>query len=134
MSRNLFSFFQIISPQILGWGLVSIARCAWHCVCQGFRNLFKVQKKYYFGLVFPPISACDISKERKQISAQIYNLLFLSRGYTLRVIIKLIYCIVTFFTHCIYISDSKFKKTRVCCWRGLNACYTVCKKSNCTVN
>ena len=48
-----------------------------------------------------PISACDISKERKQISAQIYNLLFLSRGrYTLRVIIVLIYCIVTLFAHC----------------------------------
>ena len=48
-----------------------------------------------------PISACDISKERKQIPAQIYNLLFLSRGYTLRVIIEWIYCIVTFFAHCI---------------------------------
>ena len=48
-----------------------------------------------------PISVCDISKERKQISAQIYNSLFLSRGYTLKVIIEWIYCIVTFFAHCI---------------------------------
>ena len=30
-----------------------------------------------------------------------YYLLFLSRGYTLRAIIELIYCTVTFFAHCI---------------------------------
>ena len=40
---------------------------------------------------FPPVailicsmSACHVSNERKQISAQIYDLLFFSRGYTLR--------------------------------------------------
>ena len=34
-----------------------------------------------------PIPVCHISNEREQI----YNLLFMSRGYTLRVMIKLIY-------------------------------------------
>ena len=38
-----------------------------------------------------PISVCDISNERKQISDQFYNLLFLSKGYTFRVMIDLIY-------------------------------------------
>ena len=47
------------------------------------------------------ISACHVSNERKQISAQIYDLLFFSRGYTLRVMMEWIYCIiVTFFAHC----------------------------------
>ena len=73
-------------------------------------------KILYFGLVFPrsnpnsqPISACDISKERKQISAQIYHLIFLSRSYlnTLGVIIKLIYCIVTFL-HTVYCKHTLF--------------------------
>ena len=46
-------------------------------------------------------TVCKKSKERKQISNQIYYLLFWSRGYTLRVIIELIYCTVTFLAHCI---------------------------------
>ena len=48
------------------------------------------------------IPTCNVSKERKQILAQIYNLLFLSRGYTLRVIIKWIYLLYSyfFFAHC----------------------------------
>ena len=66
-------------------------------------NLFKYKNPVlWFG---PPprsnpntqsISACDISKERKRISAQVYNLLFFSRGYTLRVVIELIYATLGF--------------------------------------
>ena len=37
-----------------------------------------------------PISVCHVLNERKLISDQIYNLLFLSRGYTLRVMIEII--------------------------------------------
>ena len=57
-------------------------------------NLFKVQTKipllfssspYSSDLKIQTISACHVSNERKQISDQIYNLLFLSRGYTYRV-------------------------------------------------
>ena len=59
----------------------------------------KVQKiVLYFGLVFQPISACHL-KWKKTNSYS--NLLFLSRGYTWRVIIEWIYCIFTsFFAHC----------------------------------
>ena len=100
---------QIISSQILGCGLVSIDRYAWYCVRHGFRIFSKCKQNCCTFVWFSsrsnpntqPISVCDISKERKQISAQIYNLLFLSRDYTLRVIIEWIYCIVTFFAHCI---------------------------------
>ena len=67
-------------------------------------NFFKMQTNLlYFCLVSPRIglnshssSACHVSNERKQISAQIYDVLLFSRGYTLRVMMELIYCIVTF--------------------------------------
>ena len=75
-------------------------QCAQKVVYSKFQS---AKKNHILWFGFPrrnpntkPISACDISKERKQIPAQIYYLLFLSRGYTLRVIIELIYCIVTF--------------------------------------
>ena len=108
---------QIISSQILGCGLVSIDRYAWYCVRHGFRIISKCKKKCCTFVWFSsrsnpntqPISVCDISKERKQISAQIYNLLFLSRGYTLRVIIEWIYCTVTFCAHCRVIYSRTWK-------------------------
>ena len=51
----------------------------------------------HFCLVFDPISVCPISvfqcisNEREQIPNQICNLLFMSRDYTLRVMVELIY-------------------------------------------
>ena len=53
------------------------------------------------GLNIHLISTCHVSNERKQISANIYHLLFFSRDYTWRVMMKWIYCLVTFFAHCI---------------------------------
>ena len=47
-------------------------------------------------LVFRPNSVCYIPNERKQIFNQIVHILFLSRGYTLRDMMELIYCKVTF--------------------------------------
>ena len=80
-----------------------------------------------------PISACDISQERKQIPAQFYYLLFLSRGYTLRVIIEWIYCIVTFFAHCIYRYVYRCN-TRQTIWRLLDKHQHTMSRMECTVS
>ena len=78
---------------------------------------------------FPPVVflisnrfQCVISNERKQISDNIFDLLFLSRGYTFWVMIEWIYCTVTFFAHCIVLV------------RWTNCCIQYCAITNMPYN
>ena len=62
---------------------------------KGVDFFLEVQKKNRFvWCLIPdiqPIPVCHISNERVQTSDNIYNLLFMSRDYTLIVMIELIY-------------------------------------------
>ena len=77
----------------------TIDRYAWHCVRQGCQicskcNNFSCTFVWFAtrsDLNIHSISTCNVSNERKQISDQIYNLLFLSRGYAPGVMINFIY-------------------------------------------
>ena len=83
-----------MSLQILGCGLVSIDRYAWHGIVYAkASNLFQKCKQncctfVWFSPRIGQIQRVDVSNERKQISAQIYDLLFFSSGYTLRVMME----------------------------------------------
>ena len=97
--------FKIISPLKMGCWLVLNDRYAWHCVRQGCRILSKCKQKVLLLIDGSPRTDLNIqpniSNERKQIFDFIYNLLYLCRGYTLRVMIELIHRKVTSCAHCI---------------------------------
>ena len=91
---------QIISPLIMGCGLHGFNRSLCMVLCTTkCRICSQCNKKSCTFVWFSPrsdlnifsISACYVSNERKLIFDQIYYWLCLSRGYTLRVMIELIY-------------------------------------------